>query len=185
MQQEQTKIIPAHSTHEQQTIIKDGIEKTVNTIIHHPEIKRTYITKIGSFVNLTPFKESSFPILPSSIDSVKHVTSSYDNPIKSANRSGEDILLAVPVTIPNLRLNPKSIYNVESIPGGETYFLGTKLGSQFIFNLEGRSPENIKNDHIITEQHKILDLSTPAYVVGTAGIIGSILYGLSNSGKLF
>ena len=184
IQQEKVAIIPAHSTHTQNTVIKNGIETTIDTITHHPEVRIPTIHNIGTYVNLIPFKESSFPILPSS-QNTKHIPSAYDQPTKIANRTGEDISLSLQQTVPALRLNPKSSYTIETIPGGETYFLGKKVGSQFIFNLEGRSPENIKNAHINDKQNEISDYSTSAYVIGTFGIIGSILYGVSNPGKLF
>jgi hypothetical protein len=184
IQQEKVAIIPAHSTHTQNTVIRNGIETTIDTIIHHPEVRIPTIHNIGTCINLTPFKESSFPILPSS-QNTKHIPSAYDQSTKTANRTGEDISLSLQHTVPKLRLNPKSSYTIETVPGGETYFLGKKIGSQFIFNLEGRSSENIKNAHIIDEQNNILDLSTPAYIVGTFGIVGAVLYGISNSGKLF
>jgi len=184
IQQEKISIIPAHSTHTQNTVIRNGIETTIDTVTHHPEIRIPTIHNIGTYVNLIPFKESSFPILPSS-QYTKHIPSAYDQATKTANRTGEDISLSLQHTVPNLRLNPKSSYTIETVPGGETYFLGKKVGSQFIFNLEGKSPENIKNAHIINKQNEVLDLSTPAYIAGTAGIIGAVLYGISNSGKLF
>jgi len=184
IQQEKVLIIPAHSTHTQNTVIKNGIETTINTVTHHPEVRIPTIHNIGSYVNLTPFNESSFPILPSS-QNIKHIPSAYDQPTKTANRTGEDISLSLQHTVPRLRLSSRSSYIIETVPGGESYFLGKKVGSQFIFNLEGKSLENIKNAYNIDKQNEVLDLATPVFIVGTLGFIGSIAYGISNSGNLF